>query len=181
MLIVSLQPQRRDNDDGTLRGGAVGVIDWLHKPVDPSRVMDVVSACIGSRGARPRILHVEDDEDLQALLARLVAPLQIDLDGAGSLAEARALIEQQHFDLAIIDLMLPDGDGSELFDELARREPPPPVIIFSALDAPVHDSRLALRQLVKSRHNGRELAALIQQLLQHWPPGHTRDSEEVNA
>jgi len=181
VLIVSLQPQRRDNDDGTLRGGAVGVIDWLHKPVDPSRVMDVVSACIGSRGARPRILHVEDDEDLQALLARLVAPLQIDLDGAGSLAEARVLIERQHFDLAIIDLMLPDGDGSELFDELARREPPPPVIIFSALDAPVHDSRLALRQLVKSRHNGSELAALIQQLLQHWPPGHTRDSEEVNA
>lgn len=181
VLIVSLQPQRRDNDDGMLRGGAVGVIDWLHKPIDPSRVMDVVRTCLVSRGARPRILHVEDDEDLQALLARLVAPLEIDLDGAGSLAEARALLEQQHFDLAIIDLMLPDGDGSELFDELARREPPPPVIIFSALDAPVHDSRLALRQLVKSRHNGSELAALIQQLLQHWPPGQAHSIEEANT
>ncbi len=181
VLIVSLQPQRRDNDDGMLRGGAVGVIDWLHKPIDPSRVMDVVRACLGSHGARPRILHVEDDEDLQALLARLVAPLDIDLDGAGSLAEARALLERQHFDLAIIDLMLPDGDGSELFDELARREPPPPVIIFSALDAPVHDSRLALRQLVKSRHNGSELAALIQQLLQHWPPGQAHPIEEANT
>ena len=180
VLIVSLQPQRRDNDDGVLRGGAVGVIDWLHKPIDPSRVMEVVRACLHSRDARPRILHVEDDEDLQALLARLVAPLEVDLQSAGSLAEARSLLDRQHFDLAIIDLMLPDGDGSELFDQLAQRDPPPPVIIFSALDSPVHDGRLALRQLVKSRHNGSQLASLIQQLLQHWPPSQAPDSEEAN-
>ncbi len=180
VLIVSLQPQRRDNDDGALRGGAVGVIDWLHKPVDPSRVMDVVRACLRNNGARPRILHVEDDEDLRTLLARLVEPLEIDLLGAPTLSEARQLIDEQRFDLAIIDLMLPDGDGSELFDQLAQSTPPPPVIIFSALDSPVHDSRLALRQLVKSRHDGDELAALIQQLLQQWPPGHTPVSEEVN-
>ncbi len=181
VLIVSLQPQRRDNDDGALRGGAVGVIDWLHKPVDPSRVMEVVQACLRTNGARPRILHVEDDEDLRVLLARLVEPLAIDLHGASTLTEARHLIDEQHFDLAIIDLMLPDGDGSELFDQLAQSTPPPPVIIFSALDSPVHDSRLALRQLVKSRHDGDELAALIQQLLQTWPPSQTQISEEVNA
>ncbi|MGE6993853.1 ATP-binding protein [Pseudomonas sp. NPDC047961] len=180
VLIVSLQPQRRDNDDGALRGGAVGVIDWLHKPVDPSRVMDVVRACLRNNGVRPRILHVEDDEDLRTLLARLVEPLEIDLLGAPTLSEARQLIDEHRFDLAIIDLMLPDGDGSELFDQLAQSVPPPPVIIFSALDSPVHDSRLALRQLVKSRHDGDELAALIQQLLQQWPPGHTPVSEEVN-
>ena len=181
VLIVSLQPQRRDNDDGALRGGAVGVIDWLHKPVDPARVMDVVRACLNSNGARPRILHVEDDEDLRVLLARLVEPLQIELQGAGTLSDARRLIDEQPFDLAIIDLMLPDGDGSELFDQLAQSLPPPPVIIFSALDSPVHDSRLALRQLVKSRHDGNELAALIQQQLHHWPPGQNPDFEEVNA
>lgn len=180
VLIVSLQPQRRDNDDGTLRGGAVGVIDWLHKPVDPSRVIEVVRACLSSGGPRPRILHVEDDEDLRALLAQLVAPLNISLHGAATLTDARALISEQHFDLAIIDLMLPDGDGSELFDQLAQTVPPPPVIIFSALDSPVYDSRLALRQLVKSRHGSEELAALIQQLLQHWPPGQTLNSNEVN-
>ncbi|MGK9066338.1 CHASE3 domain-containing protein [Stutzerimonas chloritidismutans] len=181
VLIVSLQPQRRDNDDGVLRGGAVGVIDWLHKPIDPSRVMDVVRACLASKSERPRLLHVEDDEDLRVLLARLVEPLEIDLQGAGSLAEARRLIDREHFDLAIIDLMLPDGDGSELFDQLAQTLPPPPVIIFSAMDSPVHDSRLALRQLVKSRHDGNELAALIQQLLHHWPPGQLPEHDEVNA
>ncbi len=180
VLIVSLQPQRRDNDDGALRGGAVGVVDWLHKPVDLDRVMEVVRACLATTGSRPRILHVEDDEDLRMLLARLVTSLEIDLQGAATLGEARRLIDEHRYDLAIIDLMLPDGDGSELFDQLAQALPPPPVIIFSALDSPVHDSRLALRQLVKSRHDGHQLAALIQQQLQHWPAGQTEDLDEAN-
>ncbi|WP_146069770.1 response regulator, partial [Arthrobacter sp. B0490] len=114
VLIVSLQPQRRDDDDGTLRGGAVGVIDWLHKPIDPSRVMDVIRACLQLSGHRPRILHVEDDDDLRVLLARQIAALDVDLSGAATLHEARELIAAQTFDLAIIDLMLPDGQGTEL-------------------------------------------------------------------
>ena len=181
VLIVSLQPQRRDEDDGILRGGAVGVIDWLHKPIDPSRLMEVVHACLQLGGHKPRILHVEDDDDLRVLLARQIAALDVDLSGAATLREARRLISEQPFDLAIIDLMLPDGEGTELFDQLAQSIPPPPVIIFSALDTPVQDSRLALRQLVKSRHDGDELARLIQHLLQHWPPGHTHDTDEVHA
>jgi len=180
VLIVSLQPQRRDEDDGLLRGGAVGVIDWLHKPIDPSRVMEVIRACLQIGGLKPRILHVEDDDDLRVLLAKQIASLDVELAGAATLHEARQLISAQPFDLAIIDLMLPDGDGSELFDQLAQSIPPPPVIIFSALDTPIQDNRLALRQLVKSRHDGDELAKLIQQLLQHWPPGHTH-SDEVHA
>ncbi|MFG3452173.1 ATP-binding protein [Stutzerimonas stutzeri] len=181
VLIVSLQPQRRDNDDGELRGGAVGVVDWLHKPVDPSRVMEVVRACLNTGPVRPKVLHVEDDEDLRTLLARLIESMDIDLDGAATLAEARGLLARERYDLAILDLMLPDGDGSQLFDQLSQTVPPPPVIIFSALDSPVQDSRLALRQLVKSRHDGDELAAMIQQLLQHWPPGRAPNSDEVNA
>ncbi len=181
VLIVSLQPQRRDDDDGTLRGGAVGVIDWLHKPIDPSRVMDVIRACLQLSGHRPRILHVEDDDDLRVLLARQIAVLDVDLSGAATLHEARELIAAQTFDLAIIDLMLPDGQGTELFDQLAQSVPPPPVIIFSALDTPIQDDRLALRQLVKSRHDGDELARLIQHLLQHWPPGHTHETDEAHS
>ncbi len=180
VLIVSLQPQRRDEDDGLLRGGAVGVIDWLHKPIDPSRVMEVIRACLQLGGSKPRILHVEDDDDLRVLLARQIAMLDVELVGAATLHEARQLIAAQPFDLAVIDLMLPDGEGTELFDQLASSVPPPPVIIFSALDTPIQDNRLALRQLVKSRHDGEELARLIQHLLQHWPPGHTH-SDEVHA
>jgi len=180
VLIVGLQPQRRAEDDGALRGGAVGVIDWLSKPVDPTQVLRVIQACLPPRHGRPRLLHVEDDEDLRTLLARRFEALDVELHGAATLSEARQLLAAQSFDLAIIDLMLPDGSGSELFDQLAQSDPPPPVILFSALDAPVHDSRLTLRQLVKSRHDGEQLARLIQHLLQHWPPLAQPDTDEVH-
>ncbi|TLX61912.1 histidine kinase [Stutzerimonas nosocomialis] len=178
VLVVGLQPQERSTDEGTVRGNAVGVLDWLHKPVDPSRVMEGVRACLHPPGYRPSLLHVEDDADLRELLSSLLAPLDIDLHGAGSLAEAREQLAQRHHDLAILDLMLPDGDGLKLLDELAAARPPTPVIIFSALDAPDTDNRLVLRRLVKSRHHGTDLAALIQQHLDHWPQNPVTPTEE---
>lgn len=160
------------------RGNAVGVMDWLHKPIDPTRVLDVVKACLRPAGARPSILHVEDDADLRTLLANMLSPLNVDLIGVGSLAQARQKLAQRHHDLAILDLMLPDGDGSELIAELALASPPTPVVIFSALDSPVAESRLVLTRLVKSRHEGTELAALIEQLLKHWPASQKASPDE---
>lgn len=177
VLVVSLNAELQAGGAG-ISGGAVGVMDWLHKPIDPSRVLEVVNACMHTFEHRPTILHVEDDEDLRTLMANLLNTLDINLVGAGSLAEAREQLSIRHHDLAILDLMLPDGDGSELIDELAQASPPTPVIIFSALDSPASQSQLVLRRLVKSRHDSTELAALIQQLLQHWPLASARPTDK---
>lgn len=176
VLVVNLQGDPLPGEV-SLRGGAVGVMDWLHKPIDPSRVLEVVSACMRHSRTRPCILHVEDDDDLRSLMASLLAPLEIDLIGAGSLAEARQHLRSRRHDLAILDLMLPDGDGSELIDELAQSSPPTPVIIFSALDATDTETSRVHRRLVKSRHDSAELARLIQNMLQHWPSA-GRDSQD---
>lgn len=68
-----------------------------------------------------RILVVEDDPLIQVVLERLLAE-----DGhramiAGSLAEARALLGRETFDVAIFDRGLPDGDGVELVREVRAR------------------------------------------------------------
>lgn len=181
VLVVNLQQADPVPGEVALRGGAVGVMDWLHKPIDPARVLEVVSACMKHRGARPCILHVEDDDDLRSLMASLLASLDIDLIGAGSLAEARQQLRVRHHDLAILDLMLPDGDGSELIDELAQSSPPTPVVIFSALDATNTETSRVHRHLVKSRHDSAELARLIQNMLQHWPyAGRDSDDKEIS-
>ncbi|WP_202845068.1 ATP-binding protein [Luteimonas saliphila] len=172
ILALGVQPPAPERE--AVSGGAVGIVDWLHKPLDPSRVVEAVRACLRGSGAPAQVLHVEDDADLRTLVAHLLEYEALRLHGAGSLAEARRELAARHHDLVILDLMLPDGDGSELLAELAAASPPTLAIIFSALDAdavvPGADSGLVLRRLVKSRHSGATLAAVIGDYLRNWPP-----------
>jgi PAS domain S-box-containing protein len=68
-----------------------------------------------------RVLHIEDeDTDRQALL-RMVRKngLSWTVTSVGGLAEARARLRESRFDVIIADYHLPDGDGTELFDEVS--------------------------------------------------------------
>jgi len=55
---------------------------------------------------------------------------------AGSLAEAREALEggglEGRLDVALIDLILPDGDGTDLIAELRRSDPAVKVVVLSA-------------------------------------------------
>lgn len=53
---------------------------------------------------------------------------------AGSLSEAAALLRNQRFDAALLDLYLPDGEGLESFRILHSYSPELPVVILSGLD-----------------------------------------------
>ena len=71
-----------------------------------------------------RILLVEDDARFREAFARAVgqalAPerLEVDFVEAGSLAEARARLQEGGLDAALIDVGLPDGDGLDLVREI---------------------------------------------------------------
>jgi signal transduction histidine kinase/DNA-binding response OmpR family regulator len=158
---------RSDGDEG-IAGSAIGIGDWLRKPFDADRVVAAVRACVDP-GTATHALHVEDDEDLRAMVAGLLAGETLALHGAGTLSEARAALAARHHALVILDLMLPDGDGAELLGELASARPPTRVIIFSARDSALPESAVILRRLVKSQHGGTELASLVQAQLRHWP------------
>lgn len=66
-----------------------------------------------------RILLVDDDKIDQKAVARFIKKqhLPYQLDVAGSLASARGKLEQQCFDLILLDYLLPDGTGLELLPE----------------------------------------------------------------
>ena len=80
----------------------------------------------------PRILVVEDEQKTRESLAEglrletwMVTPV-----AAGS--EAARCIEQEAFDLVVLDWMLPDQDGIELLQKLRRRGDRTPVLLLSA-------------------------------------------------
>jgi two-component system, OmpR family, response regulator len=64
-----------------------------------------------------RILVVDDDHSLRVLLVEYLARHGMQTTGAASAAEAREAMADETFDLVLLDLGLPDGDGMELARE----------------------------------------------------------------
>jgi DNA-binding NarL/FixJ family response regulator len=87
-----------------------------------------------------RVLLVEDHAAFREALAFLLNR-EPDLEvaaQAGTLAEAREALSDGNFDVAVIDLGLPDGDGRELIGELRLASPGPSVLVLSATIEPEH-------------------------------------------
>jgi CheY-like chemotaxis protein len=88
-----------------------------------------------------RILCVEDHEDTCALLRVLLSNLQVVT--AGTLAEGLHLAQNQSFDLYLLDMFLPDGNGITLCQQLRRFDPKTPVLFCSADASPTaHDQAM---------------------------------------
>ena len=87
---------------------------------------------------RIRVMIVEDHPDFRALMEVLLNG-QSDIEllaQAGSLAEAREQAAKFEFDIVVLDLGLPDGNGADLIADFRRSNPEVGVLILSAsLDA----------------------------------------------
>lgn len=78
-----------------------------------------------------RILLIDDDVDLALMLREYLEPGQIELTLAHNSAQGLPLAMQDCFDLVLLDLMLPDGNGLDLLRRL-RQHSRRPVIMFTA-------------------------------------------------
>lgn len=79
------------------------------------------------------VFIVEDDRPMRERLSAIVsgdAELAL-LGSAGSLAEARDLLQDERPRVVLVDLGLPDGDGTELIRELAARDQPPEIMVIT--------------------------------------------------
>lgn len=78
---------------------------------------------ISQKPARsPRLLLVEDDEAIRSRLAEAFALDGYSVTDAADLASARARLARDRFDLALLDVSLPDGTGYELLRGLRAGE-----------------------------------------------------------
>jgi two-component system OmpR family response regulator len=82
-----------------------------------------------------RALVVEDHPRMSVLLERGLREEGYAVDVTGTVEDALALAAEWDFDIIVLDVMLPDGDGIEALRELRRRERWAPVLILTAKDA----------------------------------------------
>ncbi|MBL8704758.1 MAG: response regulator transcription factor [Rhodospirillales bacterium] len=81
-----------------------------------------------------RILLVEDDPTLGPLVARNLAAQGFVVDTAATARAAELALDAGGFDAVLLDLSLPDGDGTDLLRGLRARRSNLPVIAVTARD-----------------------------------------------
>jgi CheY-like chemotaxis protein len=75
------------------------------------------SAGVARDARKLTILVIEDHEPSQRALQRLLSNRGHTVAAVRSAAEARQAVQRERYDLAIVDLGLPDGNGAELIGE----------------------------------------------------------------
>lgn len=82
------------------------------------------------------VLVVEDEPSIADVLAIALRYHRFDVMVAGTVRDALALAERTRPDVALLDVMLPDGDGRALARELRARRPELALLFLTARDAP---------------------------------------------
>lgn len=80
------------------------------------------------------ILVVEDDEDYADIIAQTLKRDSHEVAVSGSCAAATRFVAQKRPDMAVLDVVLPDGSGIDLCRRLREAKGPLPVIFLSSLD-----------------------------------------------
>jgi CheY-like chemotaxis protein/HPt (histidine-containing phosphotransfer) domain-containing protein len=80
------------------------------------------------------VLLVEDDPKMHEVLSALLHEVNITLASATDARQALKMVREQHFDLMLLDLGLPDMNGFEILRQLKEKplDNPVPVIVLTA-------------------------------------------------
>jgi len=117
--------------------------------------------------AAPRVLVVDDHRKIPEPLATYLRRHTFDVRTAEDAAGMWQLLKTQAFDVVVLDVLLPDGDGFELCNQLHRRSNTP-VILLTARDTAADRVRgldLGADDYVTKPFEPRELVARIHSVL----------------
>ncbi|MDC0712552.1 response regulator transcription factor [Stigmatella sp. ncwal1] len=117
--------------------------------------------------ASSRILVVEDDLNLRLTLVDNLEEEGHAVEAASTLAEARGKVKSTDFDVVVLDLMLPDGDGYTLCRELRQAAASCRVLMLTARsleDDVVRGFEVGADDYVPKPYRLRELLARIRAL-----------------
>ena len=122
-----------------------------------------------------KLLLIDDDARLTAMVGDYLRANGHEVDVAGSLATGRQRLQQGHYDALVLDLMLPDGDGLDLTRELRAdaRFKRLPLLMLTARGEPldrVLGLELGADDYLAKPFEARELLARIKALLRRAQP-----------
>ena len=166
--------------------GRGGYIDWVEKPLDERGLFSALRHAVGKPESVPRALVVEDDPQLAAVLVARLESHKINCVLAATASRALEIVASGDIDLMILDLMLPDGSGLDVIEDLRNHDHLRGLstVVYTAKDLDP-ESRALLQQagatvFTKSRITPDEFDQHLLRLIAHMLPD-PRSSEPEDA
>jgi len=138
-----------DRKEAALQMGAIG---YAIKPATRDELKEVFKRLEAKLAQKvKRILLVEDDALQRESMARLIEDEDVEITAVEFGAQALEHLRSTVFDCMIIDLKLPDMDGHELLERMAREDicSFPPVIVYTGRNL-TRDEEAALMKYSRS-------------------------------
>jgi len=83
---------------------------------------------------KKKILHVDDEPDTLAVVKKILETEGYEVIGLGSGKEALRAIDDDGYDLLLLDIMMPDMSGWDLFTRIGKIHPSYRVVFMSVLE-----------------------------------------------
>ncbi|UQX88807.1 response regulator transcription factor [Jatrophihabitans telluris] len=80
-----------------------------------------------------RVLVVDDEQRICRFITRSLTTIGFQADSAANGAEAIRIVREAHYDLVILDLLMPGIDGYDALAQLLRHDPLQKVMVLSAI------------------------------------------------
>lgn len=161
-----------DNKD---LGFSLGAAEYLIKPIDRTKLIDTVNACIPTgkgAGRHLKILVIDDEEKAIKYMGAVLENAGFEVVKAYSGRAGINLALNSNPDLIILDLMMPDVSGFDVVEKL-RTHPSAkgiPIIICSAKDITPEEKKVLngniLAIVQKGAHTKEDLLSAIKKIEQ---------------
>lgn len=114
-----------------------------------------------------RILLVEDDLDIRKALVYMLEKEKYKVFTASTKKQATSFLESMAFDLVILDVYLPDGNGFDLYEQIIHKKKIPTLFLTAKdeEDAIVKGLDLGAEDYMTKPFSSRELLARIKRII----------------
>lgn len=123
---------------------------------------------------RPRILYVEDDPNLGFAIKDNLEAHEYDIVHCTDGREGWETFQKAHFDICVLDVMLPEMDGFTLAGKIREVDPQVPILFLTAralLDDRLHGLRLGADDYITKPFSMQELILRIEVFLRRSQQG----------
>jgi PAS domain S-box-containing protein len=167
IIVIAGDPDQGRSD---VRSSRLNVLRWFSKPIDLETLTQTLRIATASPSReRRRILHIDDDYDVLALVNHELRSIA-DMVSADGVESARRTLATDRIDLAVLDISLGEDSGLDLLPDLrGSLGGPIPVIVFSTHGAGTPCDEQVYVALSKTDSSLESLAAAVRDRLALLP------------